>query len=276
MLPQIRCLMQASARLGMSTRCVDDEQNLVWVDDRWLFQLNRTPFNTEVMYRVCRDKAHQYRLLEAAVPMPRTRAYLDPGVSAAYRHYCAYSTLDEITADIQAHFDYPVVVKRNAGALGSNVFLCQSEAAAAAALREIYRADTPAYDFVAVAQAFIRATAEFRVVCFDGEPVFAYRRCAGEQAFRARYWEMPEGRPEPVRDPALLRRLCQPFRPVFQLPGLRFVGLDVALTVAGEAVLLELNSSPQFRHYIERHGEDDVVAMYETVLGRARDRVASD
>lgn len=275
MLPQIHCLLRAAARLGMPARCLDPERNLVLVDDHWLFQLNRTPFNTEVMYGVCRDKAHQYWLLEASVPMPRTRAYLDPGVSEPYRHYCMYSTLDEITADIQTHFDYPVVVKRNAGALANNVFLCRSAAAVDTALRTIYRTDTHAYDFVALAQSFIRATAEYRVVCFEGEPVFAYQRFAGEQDFRARYWELAEGRPIPVRDRSLLTRLCQPLRPVFELPGLRFVGLDVALTATDEVVLLELNSSPQFRHYIEHHGEDDVVAMYETVLSKAREPVAA-
>ena len=84
----ISCLVQALERLGMSYAFIDREKNLVRVATPGgpeFFELNKTPFNSEVVYSICRDKMHTYALLNDCIQMPLTHGYLDVAVPAAYR-----------------------------------------------------------------------------------------------------------------------------------------------------------------------------------------------
>ncbi len=267
----IRCLTEACKQLNVDFSFLDEEQNLVELQihhKTFLFQSNRTPFNTEALAGLCLDKGHTWQMLHPHIRMPQTLAFMDIDVPSKYHHYLRYTTREAIIVEIENTFTYPLVVKRNRGALGNNVFLCQDRVDVMTALDQIYNKELKGYDYVALAQEFIPAQQEYRLVCFRGEPVLLYERYAGDQLFKALYWEAPEGRPILVEDEALIREQMAFLQPMFQrlCPG--YVGVDLVRSVSGEWVLLELNSGPRVDHFIAFNGPERIIAMYARIVQR--------
>ncbi|ETX03366.1 MAG: hypothetical protein ETSY1_00275 [Candidatus Entotheonella factor] len=266
-----RCLIEACKQLKVDFSFLDEEQNLVELyihQKSFMFQANRTPFNTEALAGICLDKGHTWRVLHQHVRMPQTLAFMDIHVKPQYRRYLRYHTHEEIIAEIESTLTYPLVIKRNRGALGNNVFLCENRAEAEAALEQIYNKELRGYDYIALAQEFIPSQQEYRLVCFRGEPVLLYERYAGAKQFKVRYWEEPEGRPILVEDEALIQEQMAFLQPMFQrlCPG--YVGVDLVRSVSGEWVLIELNSGPRVDHFVEFNGPERIIAMYVRIVQR--------
>ena len=267
----IRCLTEACKQLNVEFSFLDEEQNLVELlihRKSFIFQSNRTPFNTEALAGICLDKGHTWQVLHTHLRMPQTLAFMDIEVAPKYRNYLRYHSLDAIIETIESVLTYPLVVKRNRGALGNNVFLCQDRAEAETALRRIYNKTLPGYDYVALAQEFIPSRQEYRLVCFRGEPVLLYERYAGDKLFKALYWEGAEGRPILVEDEVLIQEQMAFLQPMFERLRPGYVGVDLLRSMSGEWVLLELNSGPRVDHFIERHGPARIVAMYARIVQR--------
>ncbi len=267
----IRCLTEACKQLNVNFSFLDEEQNLVELqihEQTLLFHSNRTPFNTEALAALCLDKGHTWQVLHQHVRMPLTLAFMDIHVPQKYHRYLHYPTREAIIAKIENTLTYPLVVKRNRGALGKNVFLCQDRAAVEAALDRIHNKELPSYDYIALAQEFIPSHQEYRLICFRGEPLLLYERYAGDQPFKALYWETPTGRPILVEDEALLQEQMAFLQPMFQrlCPG--YVGVDLVRSISGEWVLLELNSGPRVDHFIEFNGSERVIDMYVRMVQR--------
>lgn len=270
----IKCLIEACRGIGLDYEQLDREGNFLRVafGDRWdYFQLSKTPFNSEVMHGICRDKMHTYQLLSRSVRMPRTLSFLDVALETKYRQYLEFGSLDAILTRIDSEFAYPLVVKRNRGYLGINVHLCQDRSGAETALRDIFDPRSKHYDYLALAQEFIPTREEYRLVCAFGTPVLLYRRGRG-RPFNARYWEVAQETANLVRDPRLEQELMRLVQPVYTTLALGFVGFDIVRGTDGELYLLELNSSPRFDHVIDGSGGSCVVEMYRKTLGLYLDR----
>jgi glutathione synthase/RimK-type ligase-like ATP-grasp enzyme len=270
---QIACLVAACRRLGLAYELLDREGNFVRVGigERWeYFQLSRTPFNSEVIHGICRDKMHTYQALSGAVNMPRTLSFLDLELEPKYRHYLELESLDAILERIERALTYPLVVKRNRGYLGIHVYLCPDRGAAETALRRIFDQRSKHYDYLALAQEFVATGEEFRLVCAYGTPVLTYRRGKG-RLFNLRYWENDRHGAHVVEDPALEQELLAFVEPVQAILRPGFVGFDIIRSRAGRLYLIELNSSPRFDHVIEGSGETCVIEMYARTLSLYRE-----
>ena len=264
----IRCIIQACERLRLDYRLLDRNRNLLLVADHYYFQLSRTPFNSEVMASLCKDKEHQYDSLHHLVNIPKTQGFLDYNTTGQFQQYLRCDSRDSTVAAIEAEFDYPLVIKPNQGSLGVNVFCCRDRQAVITALETIFDRRCRDYDCVAIAQAFVHSQQEFRVVCFDGEPVLCYQRVSAQAEFGARYWQTADGRAVLHTTDGIARRVATEFAPALRLPGLRYVGLDVIRSRDDQLYLIELNSAPRVDQVIKSNGEAPVVAMYQTVLQR--------
>ena len=264
----IRCLTEAAKRLGLNYRYVDKNQNFIIIDEQLYFQLNRTPFNSESMARMCKDKEHQYECLTPLVNIPKAIGFLDHTIPEAYQQYVRYHSHDAILDAIEQQFGYPVVLKPNRGALGNNVFCCKSRQQALTALNTIFDKQSPSYDYVAIAQQYIKPKQEYRVICFDGEPVLCYERVFGQADFGAKYWQNEQGAVIALDVNGIARRAADEFAPALKLPGLRYVGLDVIVDEQDTLHLIEINSGPQVNHFIEKNGETLIIDMYENILKR--------
>ncbi|MEA3412145.1 MAG: hypothetical protein U9R74_11490 [Pseudomonadota bacterium] len=265
----IACIVQACERLRIDFRYADKNRNYVIIEGQLHFQLNKTPFNSESMAGLCKDKEHQYELLHDLVRMPKTSGFLDNDVPEAYRRYVTHDSIESIVRSVEDDFALPVVVKRNKGALGDNVFLCRTSEEVRSAIQSIFNKNSSQYDYVALAQAYIRPEREIRVVCFDGEPVLSYERYGASRDFGVKYWETEGGKAVDLGAGDIGSTVSREFRPALELPGLKFVALDVIIDQVGDWYLIELNSAPQFNHFIRQNGMDSVVSMYERMLTKA-------
>lgn len=261
----ISCLKKACEQNDISCQSFDHNGHCLLVDDKWFFQINRTPFNTESMASLCKDKEHQYHLLKDKISMPRTLGFLDLDTEEKYKKYLKYHSMDAIIDAIETEFDYPLVIKPNRGALGLNVAFCHDRKQTLEALQTIYTKDMN-YDYVALAQQYIKPQVEIRVIFFDGEPVLSYERFFNKNEFGAKYWEKEEGKALCMESDELVQRAKVEFAPALTLPGLRFVGLDIVLDENDKLWLLELNSGPKVDHFIQNNGEEKVVQMYSKIL----------
>ncbi len=266
----ISSLVQACQLNGLPYRFVDKNQNCLIIKDQHHFQLNRTPFNSESMAALCKDKEHQYNLLKSQLKMPKTMGFLDYTVRGEYQQYLDYDSLPAIIEAIESNFSYPLVIKKNRGALGIHVFLCHDREEVTTAINTVFDRDSSEYDYVVLAQQYIKTKLEVRVIFFDGQPVLSYERDFGDVKFGARYWENHDGRAIAIGmgdgDEKLVKKAAEVFRPALTLPGLRFVALDIIIDENDEFHLIELNSGPKVNHFIQSHGDKAVVEMYRKIL----------
>lgn len=271
MRPHIQCLTKACQSLAIPYAFLDKNQNLLKIEvggKPYLFHSARTPFNPQSVGQLCADKDHTYQLFQQTVSMPKTLAFLDFRVEPKFQKYVRHHSMKEIHAEIDSTLEYPLVVKRNKGFKANNVFLCHNHAATKKALDTIYNRDSCYYDYVALAQEYIPASREYRLVCFRGTPVLAYERTLDSSEFKAGYWNFEEGVATPVEDQETIGALMEVVNPVFETLELGFCGFDIVQSTKGDWYLLEINSSPLFDNYIQTNGLERVTAMYLEILGQ--------
>ena len=262
----IRCISKACELDGLQYRFIDANKNCLEVAGQLYFQLNRSPFNVESMAALCKDKEHQYNLLKDRINQPKTMGFLDYDTDPKYKKYLTHDSMNSIISAIEDNFSYPVVIKQNKGALGVNVFCCRTRAQVEQAITQVFDKKSPDYDYVVLAQKYVKPKQEIRVIFFDGEPVLSYDRVFGDTDFGAKYWETDEGKAIAIQNSPLITRCAREFAPAVTLPGLRFVALDIIIDHNDELHLLELNSGPQVNNFIACNGEEPVVQMYSYIL----------
>ncbi|HYC83331.1 MAG TPA: alpha-L-glutamate ligase [Candidatus Paceibacterota bacterium] len=271
-----RCLVQACERLGIPFVIHDSHDNFVEVSlaRPFFFTNTTTPFNAGSVGKICRDKEFSYRLLKGAVVMPKTKGYFNPLVeSSSGLKYVSIPTIGEIVADIAGNFSLPVIIKRNAGSLGNNVFLCQDRAEIETALRTIY-AKNNHYDYVALAQAFVPSSVEYRVVIFGGELVFAYEKSIEGAEFTGNLSPLhyDKARAIPVKDERTLSELNAFIKPLFGRFPVEYAGLDIVRGHDGQLCLIEVNGHPGFSRFVQDNGDEEVVRLYEIMLKKLASR----
>jgi glutathione synthase/RimK-type ligase-like ATP-grasp enzyme len=267
----MKCLRAACERLGISYSIHDDHGNFLRIDSGVpkYFVNYGTPFNDDAISKICKDKEFTYRLLKDAVRMPVTKAYFDPQFGRKeYEKYVREESVQIITDDILKSFALPMIVKMNAGTRGTNVFLCHDEAQVANAVREIYRKDSSDYDYMALAQDYVRIKKEYRVVVFKQEIVLVYEKDFSGARFVGNLSPLHQENAKAVlvTDDSLIRALSEFIQPIFGLLDVEFAGLDILLDEDDQFVLLELNSKPGFSYFVRDNGEEPLVKMYERVL----------
>jgi glutathione synthase/RimK-type ligase-like ATP-grasp enzyme len=266
-------LEEAAKRLGLSFEFFDTHRNLVRVGTKppLLFSGTITPFNSEMTAKICRDKEYAYFLLRNKIAMPHSRGFLDPGCDEEYSHYLQFHSVDVIVTEILREFSLPVIIKKNAGARGRNVFLAKEKDEVAAALQKIFNRDSADYDYIALAQEYLNISHEYRVVVHSGEVLLAYEKDKTGAKFNGNlsplHWE--DAKAVPVDDLKSLERFRTFAAPIYENIDLRFGGLDIAEDAEGRLHLLELNTKPGFSIFIRDNGPERVVGMYEKVLSEA-------
>ncbi len=160
--------------------------------------------------------------------------------------------------------EYPLVIKRNRGCQGHNVFLCQNQEEMITAIRTVFDKRTPWYDFVVLAQEYIPTQSEYRLVCFRRKPVFAYERYAEGVDFKVEYWET--GKVIPITDEDRLNELHSVIKSTFPALDVGFGGFDISYGHDDNQYLLEINARPLFDHFAEECGNETVITMYHNIL----------
>lgn len=266
--PNLRCLAKACAQQNISFETYHHTANVALVGGRHLFVNWSVPLLSHSVARLCTDKEYAYTFFRNMVRMPITSGFLDVAVDDIYSEYLREDTSNKIIEKILNDFTLPVIVKRNSGSHGSNVYLCRTQPDIERALRAIFNRSSSEYDYVALVQEYIDAHIERRVILLDGKVSFAYRKDITDAVFKGNlsplHWENAKGvlcsREEEIRMQKFLDPLFHAF------PGLRYVGVDVLEDKEGDLCLIELNGSPGYRVFIRDNGDERVVQMYVEML----------
>ena len=265
------CLVKACQRSGAdyavrhSTKYIVD---LIIRDQSHLFVNCTTPLNTQSVATFFLDKDFFYTLLNEQVRMPLTIPFLDPDGDQKYQRFISHNSIKKIVGAIEAHFDYPLIIKKNKGRRGEHVFKVDSPATASDALETIFCQQSPAYDHVALAQRFIPIRNEYRAIFLDGELVFAYEKCVAPEPTTENISPLHHqgAKALQIHDPQLLAAMRDFCRPMFQrLPGL-FCGIDLALDQHNEWWMIEANASPGFDYFVADQGDQAVVGLYQKII----------
>lgn len=254
-------LIKACNNLGYEYEILHESGNLVVVKNQGkshVFVNWATPLNSSSVTQLCLDKEYFYQYFKSYINMQKTKGYLNPNCNQLYSSYVKYSGLEEIANDLEQNFDYPVVLKKNKGSLGINVFQCNESSEVVNALCTIYDLSSNKYDYVAISQKYIKIQKEFRSLFVEADLHCVYEKNITEAKFVGNlsrlHWEGAKA--EIVLDKNFLERIEYFCQPIFENCELRYTGLDIALDTDDKLWLIEANSSPGLDYFVRDCGEE--------------------
>lgn len=229
------------------------------------------PLNNEIVVHISQDKGLTHDLLHEQVRMPKTLTFVDPNANDIYQPYVKHISNQEILEEIEHTFSYPLIIKKNSGSQGDNVFLCRNQSELIQAITQVFSKDTPMYDHVLLAQEAIQIEREFRVTVLDGEICLVYEKDISQASFTGNlsplHWDQAQARLILESDDfELWQHLREFIAPLFEHLNLEYGGLDICLDSAGNLVLFEINSHPAYNHLVASAGEEVLVNLYKKII----------
>jgi glutathione synthase/RimK-type ligase-like ATP-grasp enzyme len=271
MLTNIKMLLEACQKLSIEFEILHPNQNLVKVklsDREYYFTNYSTPLIPQSVAEIFKDKQYFYQVFRDVVKMPLTVSFISPYCDQKYKEYLRYSTTDDIIAEIENSFELPVIVKRNRGSGGNNVFKCFDLLQIRNALDCIFNVNSKNYDYVALVQEPINIVKEYRSVCLNQEQIVVYDKDISQAEFTGNlsplHWEGAIAKQ--VSNDETIGAINEFIKPIFQKMSIPYVGLDIALDDHQNYWLIEANSHPNFDVFIRDNGEDEIVELFEKIL----------
>lgn len=267
----ISAVKKAAAQLNLKVNAIDKDELFIEVTDgkkSEYFIQQVPPLNTVIVKRICKDKEYTYELLKNVVKMPKTKGYLDPKIQENYFKYVHFKSSKDLVLDIEKNFSYPIIVKRNSGSQGRNVFLCKNNSEAKKAIHKIFQKEYLNYDYSLIAQEKINIKQEFRVLILNTKVELVYLKDNSGADFEGNlsplHWK--DSKAVIMRDQDLISRLQNFINPIFTKLNLQYGGLDIAIDHEDEMWLIEANSHPFFEYFIKDNGDAEIVKLYEKML----------
>ncbi len=267
-------LIKACKELNIQYEIIHKHQILVKVTlpnkTNLFFTHHYKAFNREDIVKICKDKDLSYTILAPHIKVPKWKSYLAPNLNEKYLPLLDFPTRKAIANDIEKNFKYPVVLKRNFGSQGHNVYLCNNRADILSALRRIFSRSRKfgAFDYIAIAQEYIKIKKEYRVIAYKRKLMFAYEKNIDDAVFVGNlsplHWENAKG--VLVQDANILEKLEAFSQGVFNAIPINFVGLDIAIDENGEFFIIEINNSPGMGIGAGSFGMDPIVRMFKYIL----------
>lgn len=267
----LKVLIKACQRMGVDYKIYHDYQNMVEVlgkHNSSLFINFTTPLNSHAVAQLCKDKDYFYTFFKDVINMPRGKSFVNPHSNPKFFQDQNPKNLEEIVEIINNNWQYPLIVKKNSGATGNNVFKVNSKSELHEAIETIFNVNSKDCDDVAIAQEYLHIKTEYRAVFVNGELSLAYEKSIRGGNFQGNlsplHWEGAQA--ILIEDERLLANIKQFCAPIFAKKMIPFCGLDIAIDENNQWWLIEANSSPTFAHIIADGGEDKVIEMYERIL----------
>ncbi|NEP58854.1 MAG: ATP-grasp domain-containing protein, partial [Symploca sp. SIO2G7] len=214
------------------------------------------------------DKSYTYQLLKDKISTPKTASFLSPFCDEKYRAYLEYANIDAIVKEITKIFALPIIIKRNQGFAGNNIFLCQNKEQIKLSIKQIFNVNSKDYDYVVLAQEYIEIVNEYRAIIFNGELLLLYEKNKTSAKFVGNlsplHWEGAKA--IHITDRKLLSEMEKFIKPIFQEIPLSYAGVDIAIDKNGKFWLIELNSSPNYQIFIRDNGEEILIEMFKKML----------
>ncbi len=268
----IACLIKACNNLGISYKSLHKSGNVIQVNNLpgAIFANHSVPFNSSVVSLICKDKDYTAQLLQDSINMPRHFSYLDPATKQIYNEYKEFINLEAIKQHIIQNFKFPLILKRNRGSVGSNVFKCQTEDQILNYLELIFQKNSIAYDYVAIAQDYVDPAIEYRVIIFDKQVQFIYQKDNSKSKFVGNVSPLhfDNARAVLLEDSDLINKVEKFIAPIYSKLDLQYCGLDIIQDHHENLWLIELNSTPGFNIFMRDNGQAQIVRLFEKMLSK--------
>ena len=271
MLTNIELLLAACEELNIPYEVLHPSQNLIRIKHRgenYYFVNYSLPFNSPSIAQIFRDKEYTYQILNGKINTPRTLTFVSPHYQEKYKKYLTLPDIESIVLEVNKKFAFPVILKRNRGAGGNNVFLCESREQIQEALEIIFNVNSKNYDDVALAQEYIEIAHEYRAVFCKEKLVLLYEKDTSQAKFGGNlsplHWEGAKAKH--IINPTLMSEIEDFVKPVFAEMAINYAGLDIALDKNGAYWLIEINSIPNYEIFVRDNDRQIVVTMFKGVL----------
>ena len=271
MLPHLECLISAAQRLGLRYDFIDKNNDFVkiYIKDKTLnFIKNTTSFNTEDVSKICTDKSFTRQILNNAVNMPKTVDYIDPLIAQEYKSYTKFRTYQEVAKDIEINFNFPIIIKPNSKTRGIHVYKAYNYNQILDSVQKIFNQNQINYDYVLLAQECLEIKEEYRVVVFNQSIVLNYLKDNSNAVFKDNlsplHWD--NSKAMEIIDTDFNQKVQDFINPIFEQINVVFAGLDLVIDTNGKWWLIEINTFPGFRKFLENNPKSRLVQMYEDIL----------
>ncbi|MCC5602738.1 ATP-grasp domain-containing protein [Nostoc favosum] len=271
MLDNVSLVLQACKNLNISYEIIHPAENLIKIklnNKHHYFCNYSTPLINQAVSHLIKDKEYTYHALNKKVKLPRTLGFLSPFCELQYKMYLKFPSFQDIILEIKDKFETPVIVKRNSGAGGHNVFLCQNTDEIETALKEIFNINYKKYDYVAIAQEFIHIKSEYRAIFLNKELVLLYEKDISDAEFAGNlsplHWNGAKAKY--INEPQILSEIANFAQPIFEELDLDYGGLDIVLDRDNQYWLIEVNSHPNYTIFTRDNGEEPVLKVFEKML----------
>jgi D-alanine-D-alanine ligase-like ATP-grasp enzyme len=264
-------LLEACKKSSVSYEVLHPNQNLVKVttgDREYHFTNYSTPLTPQSIAEIFKDKQYFYEVFQDVVQMPYTISFISPYCNEKYLEYLEFTSVDQIVSQVEQKFEFPVIVKRNRGSGGNNVFKCEDLTQVRNALDTIFNVNTKNYDYVALVQKSINIVKEYRSVCLNQKQIVLYEKDISQAKFTGNlsplHWDGAIAKL--VEDTQIIQEIDDFIQPIFRKMPITYVGLDVAVDDQNNYWLIEANSHPNFDIFIRDNGEEKIVMLFQKML----------
>lgn len=229
--------------------------------DHHVVNFNLGLVDSSVTY-ICKDKSYQIELLKNSINFPKTISYLDP--QSKYGHMAKLSTLSSIIEDIEKSFSLPVIVKMNQGSEGQGVYLCQTPEEIKNAVTTIFSHQNWEYDYVLLAQQYIKPKAEYRAIFYKDQLEILYLKDNAQSTFTGNLSPLHFSGAQAVEitDSEIKEKIEKFIQPIFSEIKLKYAGFDIIVDEHGELWLIEINSSPAFAYFLQNNPAQKVIQLF--------------
>ena len=271
MLNNIKLLLKACQELNINYEILHRHQNLVRIrlKQKYYYFVNySTPFNSKSVTEIFKDKEYTYELLKNTVKIPKTIGFLSPFCAEKYQKYLDYKTIEAIEKRILNEFELPVIIKRNRGTTGKNVFLCEKQEEITGYIERIFDIKNKDYDYVALAQEYIKIEHEYRAIFFEHKLVLLYEKDKSDAQYTGNlsplHWEGAKARH--ITNANLISSMENFVQPIFQELPVNYAGFDITIDKNGAYWLIEINSAPNYDIFTRDNDKEIIVKMFQAML----------
>ncbi len=271
MLTNISLVLEACQELNINYEILAPNQNLIRIKHSrqdYYFVNYSTPFNSAPIVEIFKDKEYTYHLLKDKITTPQTVGFLSPFCDEKYRQYLTLQDCAQIAIEVSKIFSLPLIIKRNRGSAGNNVFLCETHEQIQTAIETVFNIKSKDYDYVCLAQEYINICHEYRAVFYNQKLVLLYEKDKSDARFMGNlsplHWEGATAKH--ISDSKIISEIENFVQPVFAEVSINYGGFDIALDNNGEYWLIEINSSPNYDIFVRDNDRQIVVRMFKDIL----------
>ena len=271
MLTNISLVIQACQQLNITYEILASNQNLIRIQQSgqdYYFVNYCTPFDSAPIVEIFKDKEYTYQLLQGKIRIPQTVGFVSPFCDEKYRQYLILQDCAQIAIEVTKIFPIPVIIKKNRGSAGNNVFLCETHKQIKTAIETVFNVNSKDYDYVCLAQEYIDIRHEFRAVFFNKKLILLYEKDKSDAKFMGNlsplHWDGAKAKH--IIDSKIISEIENFVQPVFAEINVNYGGFDIAIDKNGEYWLIEINSSPNYDIFVRDNYRQIVVTMFKDIL----------